>query len=103
MDGSSQQCTQTTVSKSTFDNYSCSADVAVSKTCTRDTQITGHYENQVSTKTVVISPATLVFTKIDDNTLGFALPLDEPGAPCWKVQSPHRKKAAPETRFLARN
>lgn len=80
MDGSSQQCTQTTVSKSTFDNYSCSADVAVSKTCTRDTQITGHYENQVSTKTVVISPATLVFTKIDDNTLGFALPLDEPGA-----------------------
>jgi conjugal transfer mating pair stabilization protein TraN len=69
MDGSSQQCTQTTVSKSTFDNYSCSADVAVSKTCTRDTQITGHYENQVSTKTVVISPATLVFTKIDDNTL----------------------------------
>jgi conjugal transfer mating pair stabilization protein TraN len=32
----------------------------------------------VSTKTVVISPATLVFNKIDDLTLEFTLPLNEP-------------------------
>lgn len=80
MNGSSQQCTQATVSKSTFENYTCSADVAVSKTCARDTQINGHYEDQVTSKTVVIPPQTLRFTKIDANTLGFALPLNEPGA-----------------------
>ena len=80
MNGSSQQCTQTTVSKSTFENYTCSADVAVSKTCTRDTQIDGHYEEQVSTKTIVIPPESLRFTKLDDNTLEFSLPLNEPGA-----------------------
>ena len=80
MDGSSQQCKETTVSKSTFENYTCSADVAVSKTCTRDTQIDGHYEEQVSSKTVVIPPETLRFNKLDDHTLEFTLPLNEPGA-----------------------
>ena len=79
MDGSSQQCKETTVSKSTFENYTCSADVAVSKTCTRDTQIDGHYEEQVSSKTVVIPPETLRFNKLDDHTLEFTLPLNEPG------------------------
>jgi conjugal transfer mating pair stabilization protein TraN len=100
MDGSSQQCTQTTVSKSTFDNYSCSADVAVSKTCTRDTQITGHYENQVSTKTVVISPATLVFTKIDDNTLDLRCRWMNRGT---MLEGSITTSQSTETRFLARN
>ena len=80
MDGSSQQCKETTVSKSTFENYTCSADVAVSKTCTRDTQIDGHYEDRTSTKTVVIPPETLELNKLDDNTLEFILPLNEPGS-----------------------
>lgn len=80
MNGSSQQCTQTTVSKSTFESYTCSADVAVSKTCTRDTQIDGHYEERVSSKTVVISPATIELNQLDDNTIEIVFPLNEPGA-----------------------
>lgn len=35
-DGTNSQCTDTTVSKSTFENYTCSADVAVSQTCVRN-------------------------------------------------------------------
>lgn len=80
LNGTAQQCSEVTVSKTTFQNYSCSADVAVSKSCTRDTQIDGHYEERVSSKTIVIPPETLKFKKIDNKTLQFSLPLNEPGA-----------------------
>lgn len=52
INGTSQQCTQTTVGKSVFENYTCSADAYVQKTCTRDTGISGHYEMTTGTKTV---------------------------------------------------
>ncbi|MHA0273103.1 hypothetical protein [Enterobacter ludwigii] len=79
IDGSSQQCTQTTVSKSTFENYACSADVAVSKSCTRDTQITGHYEYKTTTKVIEVSGGDFVYTLQKDVQIdcAFALP---PGA-----------------------
>lgn len=54
VDGTNQQCTTKVVSKSVFENYSCSADVAVQKSCTRDTAISGHYETQSSTQVIDI-------------------------------------------------
>ena len=75
MNGSSQQCTQTTVSKSTFENYTCSADVAVSKTCTRDTQITGHYEDRATLKTVNVTNADFVYSYEAGVQITWAFPL----------------------------
>jgi len=80
MDGSSQQCTQTTVSKSTFENYTCSADVAVQKSCQRDTQITGHYENRSVTKTINVTKEQFEYTLSDDELrIDWTFPLP-PGA-----------------------
>lgn len=51
MDGSGQQCTETSVSKTTFENYTCDRDVAVIQTCTRTASIvvTGSTETQNTT------------------------------------------------------
>lgn len=77
LDGTSTQCTTTTVSKSTFENFTCSADVAVQKTCTRDTQITGHYETRNTTSTVNVEPTSWSFGKPSstDTAMSFAFPL----------------------------
>ena len=75
MAGTGQQCTEATVSKSVFENFQCSADVAVQKTCTRDTKMDGHYEDQASTSVVVIPSSTMHVVMINENTLEFSWPL----------------------------
>ncbi|MGZ0753211.1 type-F conjugative transfer system mating-pair stabilization protein TraN [Kluyvera sichuanensis] len=75
MAGTGQQCTEATVSKSVFENFQCSANVAVQKTCTRDTKMEGHYEDQASTSVVWINSNTMHVTKINPNTLEFSWPL----------------------------
>lgn len=59
MDGSSQQCKETTVSKSTFENFTCDRDVAVIQTCGRTATITGHYEDNYTYKTITIDSDNL--------------------------------------------
>ena len=59
MDGSSQQCKETTVSKSTFENFTCDRDVAVIQTCGRTASITGHYEDNYSYRTITIDSDNL--------------------------------------------
>ncbi|MDD7997499.1 type-F conjugative transfer system mating-pair stabilization protein TraN [Kosakonia radicincitans] len=54
LDGTGSQCTSTTVSKSTFENYTCDRDVAVIQTCGRTASITGSYQDNYSYKTVTI-------------------------------------------------
>jgi hypothetical protein len=54
MNGTSQQCKETTVSKSTFENYTCDRDVATIQTCGRTASITGHYEDNYSYKTITM-------------------------------------------------
>ena len=75
MDGSSQQCTQTTVSKSTFENYTCSADTAVQKTCRRETQITGHYESRTKTSVINVKAEEFSYTRPEDTRIDWAFPL----------------------------
>ncbi|MFJ5162128.1 type-F conjugative transfer system mating-pair stabilization protein TraN [Pantoea sp. NPDC088449] len=74
VDGTNTQCTTKTVSKSVFENYSCSADVSVQKSCTRDTVITGHYETQSSTQVIDIPMSQ--FTKtLNSNRIDFSFPV----------------------------
>jgi len=76
MNGSSQQCTQTTVSKSTFENYTCSADVAVSKSCVRNTEIGGRYENRVTTKLITSDAGKWHKEYPDPNRIDFSFPVE---------------------------
>lgn len=75
MDGTSQQCVPTTVSKSTFENFTCSADVAVQKTCQRDTQINGYYENRTTTKTINVTKEQFIYSRPDSTQIDWAFPL----------------------------
>ncbi|MDK9971533.1 hypothetical protein WIC93_26110 [Enterobacter cloacae] len=59
MNGTSQQCKETTVSKSTFENFTCDRDVATIQTCGRTASITGHYEDNYSYKTITIDSDNL--------------------------------------------
>lgn len=59
VDGTSKQCTDTTVSKTTFENYTCDRDVAVIQTCGRTASITGHYEDDYTYQTVTIDSDSL--------------------------------------------
>jgi conjugal transfer mating pair stabilization protein TraN len=54
MDGTNQQCTDATVSKSTFENYQCDKDVASVEACTRTATASGHMETTSTTKTITI-------------------------------------------------
>lgn len=76
VNGTSQQCTQTTVSKSTFENYTCSADVAVSKTCVRETQITGHYEDRVTTRLITSDAGTWHIEYPEPTRIDFSFPVE---------------------------
>ena len=59
MNGTSQQCKETTVSKSTFENFTCDRDVSTIQTCGRTASITGHYEDNYSYKTITIDSDNL--------------------------------------------
>lgn len=52
--GTNSQCTQTTVSKSTFESYSCDHDVATVETCTRTDVPSGSWQVTQTTQTVTI-------------------------------------------------
>lgn len=74
--GTSQQCTQTTVSKSTFEDYTCSADVAVSRSCVRDTQISGHYEERITTKLITSDAGTWRRELTEPTRIDFSFPVE---------------------------
>ena len=78
-DGTSSQCTSTSVSKSTFENFTCSADVAVQRTCQRNTAITGHNEIRSVTKVITVAPQAFSYGEISASSpslfsWSFALP-----------------------------
>lgn len=54
LDGTSQQCTETSVSKSTFENYQCDRDVGSIETCGRTASITGSYVDNYTYPTYTI-------------------------------------------------
>lgn len=54
LDGTNQQCTQVSVSKSTFENYQCDKDVASVEACTRTAKATGHMETTTGVATYTI-------------------------------------------------
>lgn len=54
LDGTSQQCTSTTVSKSTFDTYSCERDVWLEQACSRDGKATGSSTSVQTTTTIPV-------------------------------------------------
>lgn len=69
MDGSNPQCTQTTVSKSTFENFTCERDVWLEQTCSRDAQPSGGMSAPVQTT------STIQVTGVTDGTrFSFTVP-----------------------------
>ncbi|SFU20716.1 conjugal transfer mating pair stabilization protein TraN [Kosakonia arachidis] len=65
LDGTGSQCTSTTVSKSTFENYTCDRDVAVIQTCGRTASITGSYQDNYTYQTVTIDSGNLDVSTIN--------------------------------------
>lgn len=59
LNGTGNQCKEVTVSKSTFENFTCDRDVAVIQTCGRTATITGHYEDNYSYQTITIDSDNL--------------------------------------------
>lgn len=62
LDGSSSQCTPTTVSKSTFEKYTCERDIATIQTCGRTATITGSYQDNYTYKTITIDSDIIKLT-----------------------------------------
>jgi len=56
VDGTSKQCTDTTVSKTTFENYTCDRDVAVIQTCNRTATIVVTGSTTTDQTTLVLNP-----------------------------------------------
>lgn len=78
VDGTSAQCTEKVVSKTTFQNYSCDRDVAVIQTCGRTGTVTGHYEDTTKISTIRIHSSSLHF--------GFnGVPGDTPGVATYTM------------------
>jgi conjugal transfer mating pair stabilization protein TraN len=73
--GTNSQCTETTVSKSTFQSYTCSADVAVQESCTRDSVPSGYYVTQYTTSTVSVPPVSWHLTHPKSTEIDFQFPL----------------------------
>lgn len=59
--GTAQQCTETTVSKTTFENYQCDKDVASVESCTRTATAGGHSTTTTVQKTFTLTAADATF------------------------------------------
>ncbi len=55
LDGTGKQCTEVTVSKSTFEDFQCNKDVASGEACSRTGSASGHLETTNDVVTVVIT------------------------------------------------
>lgn len=74
LNGTSQQCTSTAVSKSTFENFQCDRDVGDIETCGRTASITGSYVDDYAYTTYTIN-----FTNRKLSAGGQTLPLQGSG------------------------
>lgn len=68
VDGSNPQCTTTTVSKSTFENFTCSRDLGVTQTCQRNATPDGIYTESSTIKTLTINSRSLNFAPYTSNS-----------------------------------
>jgi len=66
VDGTSAQCTEKVVSKTTFQNYSCDRDVAVAQTCGRTGSIKVTGTKETYTTTFVMNPGNSSPVYLDD-------------------------------------
>ncbi|MEA9392701.1 type-F conjugative transfer system mating-pair stabilization protein TraN [Acerihabitans sp. TG2] len=62
--GTNSQCTDTTVSKSTFQNYTCDKDVAVTQSCNRLVSIGGKYVNTKTNQSAVINTTDFTYSLV---------------------------------------
>ncbi|PKE27602.1 conjugal transfer protein TraN [Rahnella sp. AA] len=73
--GTYDQCTDTTVSKSTFQNYTCDRDTNYTGTCIRIATAGGHFVTQSTLQTITVDPTSWVYTVANGGVLAqFSLP-----------------------------
>ncbi|EDA1542042.1 type-F conjugative transfer system mating-pair stabilization protein TraN [Salmonella enterica] len=70
IDGTSQQCQESTVSKTTFENFTCDRDVASIESCKRTASIKGDWKNTEEFRTVTITPNQFRYSR-NGNSLVF--------------------------------
>lgn len=70
--GTAQQCTETTVSKTTFENYQCDKDVASVEACSRTAEAGGHVETTTVQKTIKIEKPLWKWTYDGDRRVYFS-------------------------------
>lgn len=79
LDGTSKQCTDVTVSKSTFENFQCDKDVASVEACTRTATAGGHTTTTTEQKTLTLSAADAVISYDGGSSMTFAFVSTETG------------------------
>lgn len=79
MDGTNNQCTKASVSKSTFENYTCDKDVASVEACTRTATASGHMETTSTIKTITIERPQWDVSYDGDKTVRFSFISPETG------------------------
>lgn len=62
LDGTNKQCTEVTVSKSTFENFQCDKDIASVEACTRTATAGGHTNTTTVQKTLTLNAADAVIS-----------------------------------------
>ncbi|EBS0713005.1 type-F conjugative transfer system mating-pair stabilization protein TraN [Salmonella enterica subsp. enterica serovar Orientalis] len=72
IDGTGQQCQESTVSKTTFENFTCDRDVASIESCKRTASITGDWKNTEEFRYVTIAPNQFRYS-MNDHKLVFSV------------------------------
>lgn len=65
VNGTYDQCTDKVVSKSTFQNYTCDKDVAVTQSCNRAVTIGGTYVTTQTNQTAVINTGDFTYSRVN--------------------------------------
>lgn len=71
LNGTANQCKEVTVSKTTFENYTCDKDVASVEACTRTAVAGGHVEKTTEQKTITIDKPMWNWTYDNDKRVYF--------------------------------
>ncbi|MCK6879761.1 type-F conjugative transfer system mating-pair stabilization protein TraN [Enterobacter bugandensis] len=77
LQGTDRQCREVTVSKTTFENYSCDKDVSSVESCIRTATPGGHLATRTTQKTFTLTAADVAFT---NNGTSFSFSFNAPAS-----------------------
>ncbi|WNJ82284.1 type-F conjugative transfer system mating-pair stabilization protein TraN (plasmid) [Cedecea neteri] len=79
VDGTNPQCSATSVSKTTFENFSCDRDLGSVEACARTANVSGHLETASTTETITVTHDHFSFNYDGDMGLYFRFTYPQTG------------------------